>query len=210
VGTGTPVKVLADLRRRLDPLTRKTSPLSVPPPPSTRFGSPLLLSRVHWVDPKLVAEITYLTWTADKAHTLCRAARGQARDGRSTGSRVRSIALRCRHGNPSLWADSGPSAIRAAMVRIRKIAVHCRLRGKRVKSTVIAQRPCTPRKWALVKGSMSSFACSTISARARPKVAIAAIFSGYQDAELTGSNRDPDCEGVQVPAKRHPNRVACS
>jgi DNA ligase D-like protein (predicted ligase) len=65
VGTGMPVKVLADLRRRLDPLARKTSHLSVPPPHSTRFGSPLILSRVHWVEPKLVAEITYLTWTAD-------------------------------------------------------------------------------------------------------------------------------------------------
>ena len=65
VGTGMPVKVLADLHRRLDPLARKTSPLSVPPPRSTRFGSPLVLSRVHWVEPKLVAEITYLTWTAD-------------------------------------------------------------------------------------------------------------------------------------------------
>jgi DNA ligase D-like protein (predicted ligase) len=72
VGTGMPVKVLADLRRRLDPLARKTSPLSVPPPRSTRFGSPLVLSRVHWVDPKLVAEITYLTWTADNLlrHTV--------------------------------------------------------------------------------------------------------------------------------------------
>ena len=46
VGTGMPVKVLADLRRRLDPLARKTSPLSSPPPRSTRFGSPLVLSRV--------------------------------------------------------------------------------------------------------------------------------------------------------------------
>jgi bifunctional non-homologous end joining protein LigD len=45
VGTGMLVKVLADLRRRLDPLARKTSPLSVPPPRSTRFGSPLVLSR---------------------------------------------------------------------------------------------------------------------------------------------------------------------
>jgi DNA ligase D-like protein (predicted ligase) len=65
VGTGMSGKVLADLRRRLDPVARKTSPLSVPPPRSTRFGSPLILSRVHWVEPKLVAEITYLTWTAD-------------------------------------------------------------------------------------------------------------------------------------------------
>jgi DNA ligase D-like protein (predicted ligase) len=72
VGTGMPIKVLADLRRRLDPLARKTSPLSVPPPRSTRFGSPLVLSRVHWVEPKLVAEITYLTWTADNLlrHTV--------------------------------------------------------------------------------------------------------------------------------------------
>ena len=64
VGTGMPDKVLADLRRRLDPLARARSPLNVPPPRKTRFGSPLNLSRVHWVEPQLVAEITYLTWTA--------------------------------------------------------------------------------------------------------------------------------------------------
>jgi bifunctional non-homologous end joining protein LigD len=29
------------------------------------LGSPLSLSRVHWVEPKRVAEITYLTWTVD-------------------------------------------------------------------------------------------------------------------------------------------------
>jgi DNA ligase D-like protein (predicted ligase) len=65
VGTGMSDKVLADLRRRLEPLACKTSPLGVPPPRTTRFGSPLVLSRVHSVEPKLVAEITYLTWTAD-------------------------------------------------------------------------------------------------------------------------------------------------
>jgi DNA ligase D-like protein (predicted ligase) len=65
VGTGMPDKVLADLRRRLEPLTCAKPPLSGLPPRKTRFGSPLVLSRVHWVEPKLVAEITYLTWTAD-------------------------------------------------------------------------------------------------------------------------------------------------
>jgi len=65
VGTGMPDKTLADLRRRLDPLTRTSSPLSAPPPGKTRFGSPLFLSRVHWVEPQIVAEITYLTWTED-------------------------------------------------------------------------------------------------------------------------------------------------
>jgi bifunctional non-homologous end joining protein LigD len=32
---------------------------------SSRFGSPLVLSRVHWVRPELVAEVKYLTWTED-------------------------------------------------------------------------------------------------------------------------------------------------
>ena len=72
VGTGMPDKVLADLRRRLEPLARAKPPLSVLPPRKTRFGSPLVLSRVHWVEPKLVVEITYLTWTADNLlrHTI--------------------------------------------------------------------------------------------------------------------------------------------
>jgi bifunctional non-homologous end joining protein LigD len=66
------VKVLADLRRRLEPLARRTSPLNVLPPRKTRFGSALVLSRAYWVEPKLVAEITYLTWTADSLlrHTV--------------------------------------------------------------------------------------------------------------------------------------------
>jgi ATP-dependent DNA ligase len=47
VGTGMSDKVLADLRRRLEPLSRAKSPLSTAPPRKTRFGSPLLLSRVY-------------------------------------------------------------------------------------------------------------------------------------------------------------------
>jgi ATP-dependent DNA ligase len=39
--------------------------VDVPPPKTTRFGTPLVLSRVHWVRPELVAEVTYLTCTAD-------------------------------------------------------------------------------------------------------------------------------------------------
>jgi hypothetical protein len=40
-------------------------PLAVPPPRDSRFGSPLVLSRVHWVQPELVAEVKFLTWTDD-------------------------------------------------------------------------------------------------------------------------------------------------
>ena len=31
----------------------------------SRFGSPLVLSRAHWVRPELVAEVKFLTWTDD-------------------------------------------------------------------------------------------------------------------------------------------------
>ena len=35
------------------------------PPRDSRFGSPLKMSRVHWVRPQVVVEVTYLTWTED-------------------------------------------------------------------------------------------------------------------------------------------------
>ena len=107
VGTGMPVKVLADLRRRLDPLARKTSPLSVPPPRKTRFGSPLVLSRVHWVEPKLVAEITYLTWTADNLlrHTVYVGLREDKPPTGAPGSRAR---LR---GNGTILYEPTPSDV---------------------------------------------------------------------------------------------------
>ena len=38
---------------------------TLPPPRGSRFGSPLVLSRVHWVRPELVAEVKFLTWTDD-------------------------------------------------------------------------------------------------------------------------------------------------
>src|SRR6266446_1253828 len=62
-GTGIRRAELERLWRRLQPLATPDMPLEVPPPRTTRFGSPLVLSRVHWVRPELVAEVKYLTWT---------------------------------------------------------------------------------------------------------------------------------------------------
>jgi len=45
------------------PLEIRKMPLTAPPPRENSFGSPLELSRVHWVRPEVVAEVTYLTWT---------------------------------------------------------------------------------------------------------------------------------------------------
>jgi ATP-dependent DNA ligase len=64
-GTGINQAELERLWRRLQPLAVSKMPLDVPPPRSTRFGSPLVLSRVHWVRPELVAEVKFLTWTED-------------------------------------------------------------------------------------------------------------------------------------------------
>jgi DNA ligase D-like protein (predicted ligase) len=63
-GTGMTDDELHALVKKLKPLAVKTMPLAAPPPKNTR-GKPLVLSRVHWVKPQLVAEVTYLTWAAD-------------------------------------------------------------------------------------------------------------------------------------------------
>jgi DNA ligase D-like protein (predicted ligase) len=64
-GTGIKQAELKRLWRRLQPLATDKMPLYVPPLRTSRFGSPLVLSRVHWVRPELVAEVKYLTWTDD-------------------------------------------------------------------------------------------------------------------------------------------------
>jgi bifunctional non-homologous end joining protein LigD len=65
VGTGIDSAELERLWRRLQPLAVSKMPLEVAPPRSAHFGSPLVLSRVHWVKPELVAEVKFLAWTED-------------------------------------------------------------------------------------------------------------------------------------------------
>jgi ATP-dependent DNA ligase len=61
--TGFDGQTLRSVYARLTPLAIKAMPLAETPPRKTR--SPLILSRVHWVRPELVAEVTYLTWADD-------------------------------------------------------------------------------------------------------------------------------------------------
>jgi DNA ligase D-like protein (predicted ligase) len=65
VGTGMPVAELERLYGRLQPLAIPKMPLSEPPPRGGRFGSLLVLSRVHWVRPKMVVEVSYVEMTPD-------------------------------------------------------------------------------------------------------------------------------------------------
>jgi bifunctional non-homologous end joining protein LigD len=62
-GVGINDAELGRLWRRLRPLATSEMPLDIPPPRTSRFGSPLILGRVHWVRPSWVAEVKFLTWT---------------------------------------------------------------------------------------------------------------------------------------------------
>jgi ATP-dependent DNA ligase len=62
---------LERLWRRLQPLATHKMPLDVPPPRTSRFGSPLVLSRVHWVRPELVAEVKPSSGRTNMRCPLC-------------------------------------------------------------------------------------------------------------------------------------------
>jgi ATP-dependent DNA ligase len=63
--TGINTAELKRLWHRLQSLATDKMPLKVPPPRSSRFGSPLVLNRVHRMRPELIAEVKFLTWTEE-------------------------------------------------------------------------------------------------------------------------------------------------
>ena len=68
VGTGFSDRTLWALATKLKKLARPTMPLArLPAATGNRygFGKPFKWSEAHWVQPKLVAEVSYLEWTAD-------------------------------------------------------------------------------------------------------------------------------------------------
>ena len=54
-----------DLVRHRQPKGAATDRVDLKPPRHTPTLPPLVLCRVHWVRPDLVAEVKYLTWTSD-------------------------------------------------------------------------------------------------------------------------------------------------
>jgi hypothetical protein len=55
-GTGMPEAELERLWHRLRPLAVEKMSMTEPPPRGSRFGSPLMLSRVHWVHPEMIVD----------------------------------------------------------------------------------------------------------------------------------------------------------
>ncbi|MCA1686929.1 MAG: hypothetical protein LC745_13360, partial [Planctomycetia bacterium] len=90
VGTGYTRDDLNDLRRRLDPLGRETSPFDSGDPP-TGEG-------VHWVEPLLVAEIGFGEWTQN----------GLLRQPRFEGLRPDKPPRACRRERPKPAPEVSP------------------------------------------------------------------------------------------------------
>jgi DNA ligase D-like protein (predicted ligase) len=59
VGTGFDQRTLRDLRRRLEPLTRDSSPFS------ESIDDKVAVRTVHWVKPELVVDVAFSEWTGD-------------------------------------------------------------------------------------------------------------------------------------------------
>jgi hypothetical protein len=80
-------------------------PLAEPTPRDSSFGSPLKLSRLHWLRPEVVVEVPYLTWTADN---LLRQVSYQAqREDKPARQVVRSIAHSARLGANQPFGSTG-------------------------------------------------------------------------------------------------------
>ena len=147
-----PVKTLVTLHERLRPLAIKTMPLAKAPPRKQRFGGPLALSKVHWVRPELVAEITYLSWSDDGllrhfslacVKTSPRRKSGekhQARNDRISGSRAVRRTVSTRLGMPR------KGGFRAYKGRVRKDpspgeSCHCAHRKIQDHAPVVTRKP---------------------------------------------------------------------
>ena len=99
VGTGIDNAELGKLWRRLQPLATDMMPLDMAPPRGSRFGSPLVLSHVHWVRPELVAEVKFLAWTED--NLLRQVVYEGLREDKPAREVRREVPLRSRDLNPT-------------------------------------------------------------------------------------------------------------
>jgi bifunctional non-homologous end joining protein LigD len=101
VGTGFTHKSLAELRARLEPLARRTPPFVDPPKGYAAKG-------VHWVEPKLVAEVRFTEWTED--NLLRHPSFHGLREDKAPAGIVREQERRINTAAPAESADEGAIA----------------------------------------------------------------------------------------------------
>lgn len=134
-GTGIADKELKRLAGVLKPLRVPKMPLAEPAPRDSRFGSALQLSKVHWVRPEMVAEVTYLTWAEDMGRLLEQVYRpaGSCQSRQNTHPRrIPSVQYwNCLHSIPPASLRVWVSLKSARRSRLRP-STRCRHRSKQV------------------------------------------------------------------------------
>ena len=114
VGTGFNDQILASLRRKLDGLVQSTSSFVNPPRGFEAKG-------VHWVKPKLVAEIAFTEWTQDG--TLRHPSFQGLREDKNAADVVRERPVHDRETKPAKAATKPPkSATKPRRLAQRKAA----------------------------------------------------------------------------------------
>jgi bifunctional non-homologous end joining protein LigD len=139
VGTGYTERMLADLRAKLEPLLRRTSPFQ-PEPPRAWTGP-----RRHWVRPELVGEVAFSEWTAD----------GRLRHPSFQGLRLDKRPADVVRERP---ADTAEASERAAAVAAAS--------QRRRRSAAISERAGSPRPGS---GAPRSRSASRPGSRAAPR-----------------------------------------
>jgi hypothetical protein len=153
------------LSEMLQPLRVSKMPLNAPPPRTTRFGSPLILSRVHWGRPELVCEVRFLTWTVrvelaeghyDRYDYLPERRASMAKWGtyldRVLAGKITEVGQRGRGDRPRGGArgrDGRSRSLRDGGVqrqRVRRRASQARLGGARACSAAAASAPRVTRR----------------------------------------------------------------
>ena len=115
VSAGITVRELMRLARMLGPLETPQLPINGLPPRDTGFGSPLELSRVHWVFPLTVVEVTYLTWTLNN---LLRGVSYQGQRDKPARQVVRSVPHQQQRAPRALKSAAGRAVTKLFSKRI--------------------------------------------------------------------------------------------
>src|SRR4051794_7320702 len=112
-GTGMSVAELERVWRRVQAFSVGKMPLSELPPRHSRFGSPLQLSRVHWVPPEMIVEVSFVEWTPD----------GLLRHVVYLGEREDKPAIEVRRDRPSALTQTEGTGRRLSLARITSAGV---------------------------------------------------------------------------------------
>ncbi len=146
VGTGYTHEVLLDLRRRLDEIGQDSSPFDDGDPPTGKA--------VHWVRPRLVAEIAFAEWTQNgllrqPRFEGLRPTRNPATAAASGRNRSRPCGhVPCLETRPCPWSNTAPSVISR-----RRASPRATRRRRLTSSQSLSSRSTTRRTCITTSGS---------------------------------------------------------